>query len=251
MTVQTGPMAAAPHEYLKAIRTEGETLLADVGAAPHAAVPSCPGWDNLTLARHIGRIWHYVSRQARSLEPLDAGGAPADGEDPLVWAADGLTALLLTLTETTPQSECWNWARSEANTAAFWYRRMAQETAMHRWDADAAGRAGGDPVPITGWLAADGIDEVMTMWLPRRRGQAKEEIVGTAHLHASDPSDGHPSEWFLELGPQGKVTCRYAHEKGDAVLRGASSDILLRLWQRPSEVDEFGDETVRSALRAE
>ena len=246
--MQTGAMAAAHHEYLKAIRSEGETLLADVGEAPDAAVPSCPGWDNLTLARHIGRIWHYVSRQARTTEPLDSDGAPAPGEDPLVWAADGLTALLLTLTETDPQAQAWNWARNEPNTAAFWFRRMAQETVVHRWDADSAT---GDPVPITGWLAADGIDEVMTMWLPRRRGQAKEDIVGTAHLHASDPSEGQPSEWFVELGPQGTVTCRYAHEKGDAVLRGASSDILLRLWQRPSSVEEFGDETVRAALHAE
>ena len=89
------------------------------------------------------------------------------------------------------------------------------------------------------------------MWLPRRRGQSKEEIVGTAHLHAHDPSEGQPSEWFVELGPQGKVSSRHAHEKGDAVLRGPASDILLRLWQRPSDVEEFGDETVRSALRAE
>jgi uncharacterized protein (TIGR03083 family) len=245
-------MAAVHHEYLKAIRADGETLLADVGAAPDAAVPSCPGWDNLTLARHVGRIWHYVSRQARSIEPLDPSGAPADGEDPLVWAADGLAALLVTLTETVPEADAWNWARNELNTAAFWFRRMAQETAMHRWDT---GSRAGDPVPIAGWLAADGIEEVMTMWLPRRRGESKkdpgENIVGTAHLHASDPSDGQPSEWFVELGPQGKVTCRHAHEKGDAVLRGTSSDILLRLWQRPSAVEEFGDETVRAALRAE
>ncbi|HEX4018796.1 MAG TPA: maleylpyruvate isomerase N-terminal domain-containing protein [Frankiaceae bacterium] len=241
-------MAASHHEYLKAIRAQGETLLAHVGAAPDAAVPSCPGWDNLTLVRHIGRIWHYASRQARTTEPLDASGAPEDGEDSLVWAADGLTALLLTLTETGPEAPAWNWARSEPDTAAFWYRRMAQETAVHCWDADSAT---GDPAPVTAWLAADGIDEVMTMWLPRRRGQAKEDITGTVHLHAADPSEGHPSEWFVELGPRGKVTCRYAHEKGDAVLRGASSDILLRLWKRPSGVEEFGDETVRGALHAE
>ena len=241
-------MAASHHEYLKAIRADGESLLAHAGEAPDAAVPSCPGWDNRMLARHIGRIWLYVSQQARTTEQLESNGAPAEGEDPLVWAADGLTAVLLTLTETDPAAEAWNWARSEPNTAAFWFRRMAQETAMHRWDADSAT---GDPLPIAGWLAADGIDEVMTMWLPRRRGQAKEDIVGTAHLHAFDPSEGQPSEWFLELGPRGKVTCRYAHEKGDAVLRGTSNDILLRLWQRPSAAEEFGDETVRSALHAE
>ncbi len=241
-------MAATHHAYLQAIRTEGERLLATAGAAPEAAVPSCPGWDNRTLAQHIGRIWFYVSRQARTTEPLESNGAPAEGEDPLAWAADGLSALLLTLAEIDPHAECWNWARNEPNTAAFWFRRMAQETAVHRWDAESAR---GEPEPIPSWLAADGIEEVMTMWLPKRRGQSKEDIVGTAHLHAADPSEGQPSEWFLELGPQGKVTCRHAHEKGDAVLRGTSSDILLRLWKRPSDAEEFGDETVRGTLHAE
>lgn len=241
-------MPATHHAYMQAIRTEGDALLGAAGTAPDAAVPACPGWNNRTLAQHIGRIWHYVSKQARTMDQLESNGAPQDGEDPLVWAADGLTALLVTLTETEPRAAAWNWARNEPDTAAFWYRRMAQETAVHRWDAQSAK---GEPAPIPSWLAADGIDEVMTMWLPRRRGQSKEDVVGTAHLHAHDPSEGQPSEWFVELGAEGNVSCRHAHEKGDAVLRGSASDILLRLWKRPSAVEEFGDETVRAALHAE
>jgi uncharacterized protein (TIGR03083 family) len=245
---QTDAMAVTHHAYLQAIRTEGEALLEAAGAEPDASVPACPGWNARDLAQHIGRIWFYVSQQALTTEPLESNGAPADGEDPLAWAADGLSALLLTLTETEPDAASWNWARNEPNTARFWFRRMAQETAVHRWDAESASRVA---APIPSWLAADGVDEVMTMWLPRRRGQSKEDVVGTAHLHAHDPSEGQPSEWFVELGPQGEVSSRHAHEKGDAVLRGTASDILLRLWQRPSEVEEFGDETVRGALRAE
>jgi uncharacterized protein (TIGR03083 family) len=241
-------MPATHHAYLQAIRSEGEALLKAAGSAPDAAVPCCPEWNNRDLAQHIGRIWLYVSQQAITTESLESNGAPAAGEDPLAWAADGLSALLLTLTETDPHAESWNWARNEPNTAAFWFRRMAQETAMHRWDAESSS---GAPSPIPSWLAADGIEEVMTMWLPRRRGQSKEDIVGTVHLHAHDPSEGQPSEWFVELGPQGKVSCRHAHEKGDAVLRGSACDILLRLWQRSSAVEEFGDETVRGALHAE
>jgi uncharacterized protein (TIGR03083 family) len=241
-------MAASHHAYVEAVRVEGEAALAAIGSAPDAQVPSCPEWNALTLCLHLGRLWNYVSRQARSTEQRDDSGSPDEGEDPLVWAADGLAALLVTLTETDPRSEAWNWTRSEPKLAAFWFRRMAQETAMHRWDAQSAA---GEPAPIPSWLAADGIDEVTTMWLPRRRGRIKEDIVGTAHLHAHDPSPGQPSEWFVEFGPAGQVSSRYAHEKGDAVLRGSASDILLRLWRRPSAVEEFGDATVLSALRAE
>jgi uncharacterized protein (TIGR03083 family) len=234
--------------FLEALQTEGEALLAAVESARDAPVAACPGWDNLTLAAHVGRIWQYVSRQARSTEPLDPKGAPPDGVDPLSWAREGLAALVTTLGELEPAAPCWNWARDEPNTAAFWFRRMAQETAVHRWDAEAAA---GSATPIASWLAADGIDEVMTMWLPKRRGQAKEDVTGTAHLHAADPVPDQPSEWFLELGPAGAVTCRHAHEKGDGVVRGPAHDILLRLWGRPNAAEEFGDSAVLAALHAE
>ena len=160
----------------------------------------------------------------------------------------GLSALLAVLQETDPEATAWNWTRSERQTAAFWVRRMTQETAMHRWDAQAAA---GEPDPIVSWLAADGIEEVMTMWLPARRGRAKEAITGTAHLHASGGTDGQPTEWFLEFGPAGTMSYRHAHEKGDAVLRGTASDILLALWGRPSSADRFGEAAVLSALRTE
>ena len=116
---QTDVMAVTHHAYLQAIRTEGEALLEAAGSAPDASVPACPGWNARDLAQHIGRIWLYVSQQALTTEPLESNGAPADGEDPLAWAADGLSALLLTLTETEPDASAWNWARNEPNTARF------------------------------------------------------------------------------------------------------------------------------------
>ena len=85
--------------------------------------------------------------------------------------------------------------------------------------------AASTPDPIVSWLAADGIEEIMTMWLPARRGRAKEAATGTAHLHVGDPADGQPSEWFLQLGPAGTMSYEHTHQKGDAVLRGTASDI--------------------------
>ncbi len=234
--------------YLEALQADGDALLAAADSSRDAAVAACPGWDNVTLAAHVGRIWHYVSRQGRSTEPLDPAGAPPEGRDPVGWARDGLAALVATLSDLEADTPAWNWARSEPNMAAFWFRRMAHETAMHRWDAQAAA---GHPTPIASWLAADGIEEVMTMWLPRRRGRSKEDITGTVHLHAADPVPDQPGEWFLELGSGGEVTCRHAHEKGDGVVRGPAHDILLRLWGRPSGVEEFGEAAVLAALHAE
>ncbi len=234
--------------FVEALTSDGAALLAAVSAAPRAQVAACPGWDNAELAAHMGRLWHYVSRQVSAVETVTGGGRPPEGKDVVLWAREGLNALLAALASADPQAASWNWSRSEPQKAAFWFRRMAQETAVHRWDAEAAA---GDPSPIPGWLAADGIEEFATMWLPTRRAEANEDVIGTAHIHASDPVDGQPSEWFIVLGFRGAVNTRHEHQKGDAVVRGTASDILLRLWGRPSSVEEFGDLTVLAALRAE
>ena len=186
----------------------------------------------MTLAAHVGGLWHWASRQARQPGPVDRPERPGAGDDQLEWAERGLDAVLRVLAETDPQETAWNWTRSEPQTAAFCLRRMTQETALHRWDAQAAA---GEPDALVGCFAADGVEEVMTMWLPARGGRSKEAVTGTAHLHASDAAAGQLSEWFLQFGPAGTMNCQHTHEKGDAALRGTASDILLTLWGRHSK----------------
>lgn len=249
--VRMGENPAMPEfqrAFLDQLRADGAALLTAVHSAPLAPVSTCPGWDNMTLAAHVGGLWHWASRQTRQAVPVERPERPTAGGDELDEAAGGLAALLRVLEKTDPHATAWNWTRSEPQTAAFWLRRMTQETAMHRWDAQAAA---GEPDPIVSWLAADGVEEVMTMWLPARRGRSKEAVTGTAHLHATDVTADHPSEWFLHLGPDGAVSYQHIHQKGDAVLRGTPSDILLRMWGRRSQVDQFGDDAVLAALRAE
>ena len=52
----------------------------------------------------------------------------------------------------------WNWFGIDPPIPGFYHRRMAQEVAVHRWDAQAAA---GATTPIDAALAADGIDEVL------------------------------------------------------------------------------------------
>lgn len=241
-------MPGYQQSFLDQLRDNGAALIAAARAAPSAAVSTCPGWDNMALATHVGGLWHWASRQARHASPADRPEPPTTDADQWGWLESGLSALLGVLQETDPEVKAWNWTRSEPQTAAFWMRRMTQETALHRWDAQAAA---GEADPIVSWLAADGIEEVMTMWLPARRGRSKEAITGTAHLHVSDAAEGQPSEWFLEFGPAGSMNYGHAHQKGDAVMRGTASDILLTLWGRPSKTDQFGESAVLLALRAE
>lgn len=238
-------------DYLDAVRRDGDALLRAVASHPEAPVPTCPGWTATDLLAHVEGVWRYVARQARSAEPVRAGDpSPAQQPDePVpVAAADALAELLVVLGEIDPAAPSWNWARREPQVAAFWPRRMALETVVHRWDAE---NAVGRPEPIDPALACDGVDEVLTVFLPRRRGRAKEELTGTAHLHATDAPEGFPGEWTLEFGPAGATELRRGHEKADAALKGPAAELLLAVWGRPASVDRFGDADVAAAVLAQ
>jgi uncharacterized protein (TIGR03083 family) len=234
--------------HLEALRREGDTLLHVASTNLSADVPTCPGWTVADLVAHVGRLYRYVAHQVRSTvqEPMDETDYPA--AEVLAATADAHAELLVVLAEVDPDSPAWNWDRGYPNVAAFWPRRMALETAVHRVDAQLAT---GTPGPVESWLACDGVEEALTQFLPRRRGRSKEELTGTVHLHALDAPADVPSEWTAEFGPRGATEIRHAHEKADAAIRGSASDLLLTVWGRPATVERFGDETVAAAARAE
>jgi uncharacterized protein (TIGR03083 family) len=234
--------------YLDALRQDGDALLAAARHDLQAPVPSCPGWDVEAVLGHVARIYTYVGQQARSAERVPDDLPVPSGTAILDFFAEAHAALLLVLRETPADEPAWNWARSAPNTAAFWPRRMALETTVHRWDAQSAV---GTPDPVATWLASDGVGEMIDIFLAARRGRAKEDVTGTVHLHATDPVDGVPSEWVIVLGPRGATAWHEGHEKGDAAIRGAASELLLAVWQRPSDVERFGEATLLDAIRAE
>jgi uncharacterized protein (TIGR03083 family) len=235
-------------DYLDALRRDGDALLHAAGRDPAALVPTCPDWTTTDLLAHVGRIYRYVARQARNpeREPDDITDVPAD--EVAAATADALAELLVVLAELDPAAPSWNWARDEPNVAAFWPRRMALETVVHRHDAEAAT---GTPAPIPAELACDGVEEVLTTFLPARRGRRKEALTGTAHLHATDAPAGAPGEWTVEFGAAGATALRHGHEKADAALRGPAGQLLLAVWGRPAELERFGDAGIAAAVRAQ
>jgi uncharacterized protein (TIGR03083 family) len=96
-------------------------------------------------------------------------------------------ALLAAVRAADPSTEVWT--GSEPHDAGFVIGRMAQETSVHRVDAE---RAAGRDHRIDPELAADGVDEFLTHFL---RGVAKdsEPVDGSVHLHCAD-TDG---EWTV------------------------------------------------------
>jgi uncharacterized protein (TIGR03083 family) len=227
-----------PEENIAAVRREGAALAEAARGQLDVNVPSCPEWSMSDLVWHVGgihrhRIWLITEK------PPGPRGFEIDrpSDDEIVdWFAEGVDALAKVLESHDPTEPCWTWFKPD-QSVGFWQRRMAQETAVHRWDGeDAAGRA----QPIEPVLAADGIDEFFDTLLPVQ-DKPPTGNGETILVHSTDA----PSEWFLTVTPDG-TDAVHGHQKADAAIRGGASDVLLALWRRLplDRVEISGDNAV-------
>ena len=227
-----------PAEYLEAIGTEsGKLRRAAARAGLDARVPSCPDWDVAALLAHMGRVYRWASACVEANELVSPSSLPEPpGRDELdAWVRDGADHVRAVL-DRPADDPTWTWVPPAR--VGFWQRRQAHETAVHRGDAELAG---GEPTPISGELAADGIDEWLTL-LPHRRGAPPVTGHGeTLHLHCTD----RPGEWLVRLTEDGPEVER-AHAKGDVAVRGPASDLLLVFLRRlaPERVEVLGQRPV-------
>jgi uncharacterized protein (TIGR03083 family) len=153
-------------------------------------------------------------------------GALADGEDPRVLLRDEYAVLRRHL-DVDPDAPSWTWWPPE-QTMGFWQRRMAQETAVHRWDAESAAYGVDDAGDIDPQLADDGIDELLG-WLTWDWDEVQEGAVGQRVL----VSTGDRS-WTVVLDPTAAAVSA-GGDDGDALVAGEPSGLLLHLWGRPGE----------------
>ena len=174
------------------------------------------------------------------LDPPDEDAALAD------WAAAGSAALLEQIAATDPTTECWTWYPDDP-TVGFWTRRMAHETLVHRWDAERG--AGLEPEPMTPELAADGIDEMLDVFVGLARVLFEAPGAGeSAHFHCTDTATA--GEWLITFPAPSERTLTREHAKGDVAFRGPAEALLLFLWGRDGgPVDTVGDGTVAARWR--
>jgi uncharacterized protein (TIGR03083 family) len=241
-------MALRPDDYVSHLRTDGPALAGAAGRDMSAAVTGCPGWTTTDLLRHVGQVHQWVTEIVRkNLDaPLSRNAFPPPPEGPALvdWFANGLEELVGALEEVDPNGPAWNWSGRHL-TVDWWHRRMAQETAVHRWDAQQA--IGAEAAPFDAAFAVDGIDELFDVILSRMSERTEQGPYppngATLHLHATD-ADG---EWLLRFTGS-TVEVSHGHAKGDAALRGPASDLLLFVWKRigPAApgLEVFGDASV-------
>lgn len=211
-------------DHITAIEREAKTFV-DVlrSGDTDATVPACPDWTLRDLGIHltgVHRWWTHVVQVGGSERPEDRPDVEEDPDELPDHVEDGVRTLLDTLNDHDEFDPAWTWwgERHVGRIA----RRVAHETAVHRWDAQATMS---DPEPIEGRLAADGISEFIEVFLSSQEEPWPHEPA-TLHLHRSDGR----GDWSVTLDPMSGQTRRARDDA--AVLRGTASDLLLVLWRR-------------------
>jgi uncharacterized protein (TIGR03083 family) len=200
-----------------------------------APVPSCPGWLVSDLVRHVGAVYlHKVEamRQGRAPEPWPPAGF--ESAEPLPLIDDAWARLTAEFASRSPRESTYTWYEPD-QSVGFWARRMAQETVIHRIDAELALGSPVQAVPAD--LAVDGVDEVLVVFLEYATRQwcddFGEDLAG---------ADGRPvlvsaggSGWLVRAGADG-VSVEPGVGSGPvpaaATVRAEPETMLRWLWGR-------------------
>ncbi len=193
--------------HIDALRRQGELLAAATDTAdPGAAVPTCPDWTVRDLVRHMGGIHRWATGFVadRRTEPWRVGldevvGTWPDDPDLADWLRTGCTVLADALAAAPDDLECWTFLPAPS-ARAMWARRQAHETAIHRVDAELA--VGAAPAPFGPAFAADGVDELLVGFVPRRSKSLRAERPVSLSVHCTDV----PAAWLLAMRPDGVTT---------------------------------------------
>ena len=220
-------------------------------------MPTCPGWTVRDLVRHIAWVhgWVSIALLADPAGERPTLPSPPEGWDELLAWWDGRSAALTaTLGERGPHAPAWVFVPTGPRIAAFWARRQAHETAIHRLDAEHA-RVNSDlptSVPTLVYdteFAADGIDEALTVALPLRAMRESITVHGTVLFHAADAGRA----WLMHLHPDKPPIVGPADHPAidvDATVVGTADAVYRAVWGRPSTAVRGGDYALIDGLRA-
>ena len=213
---------------------DGRDLLATAETDWSRPIPHCPAWDAADLVGHMGGILAWMARIVTTGEPVprrDRETPPAGHAALASWYTAHLDRTVGILTTTPADSPAWTFSSRGERRAGWWRRRLAVELAIHRWDAQHAASLGAaaPPRPLDAAVAAAGIEEFVTEFLPGLLAQPDVDgLAGTLHLHATDG----PSEWWVDLDARAGAAAVPGHARADTAVRGTESDLLLWLTNR-------------------
>ena len=235
-------------EHLEVLRHDGK-ILADVAQRTglEAVVPPCPGWRVRDVLLHVGGVhrWAAAYILAGRSRPFDAAEEkrffPRIDDDVLIdWYRSGHSALVDALERSDPAVSCWSFLPAPSSLA-FWTRRQAHETAVHRADIESA--LGSTPVWAPSF-AVDGVEELLRAFFARRPERITAEQPVSIALSATDVD----ASWTICIDGSGLRVADGA-EPATLAVAGSVSDIYLLLWNRLG-IQHFASEGDVGALDA-
>jgi uncharacterized protein (TIGR03083 family) len=235
-------------EHIAALRREGQ-LLADAASRTEldTPIPTCPEWTMRDLVRHMGDVhrWaaaHVAERRMIGIRNVEEIAGPLPDEAGLLdWYRDGHSRLIDTLLAAPPDVQCWSFLPAPS-PLAFWARRQAHETSIHRADSESPG---GEITAFETRFAVDGLDELLLGFFGRP-AESLGDSPRTLHVHADDAE----GEWLVRVGDEA-IEISTGHAEADCTVSGAASDLYLLLWNRRTAdgLDVTGDASLLTAWR--
>jgi uncharacterized protein (TIGR03083 family) len=216
-----------------------------------AVVPTCPGWVLRDLAVHTAMAHRWaaavIERRAQhrdDVTPADAlGVVPADAQF-AEWLTAGQAQLADVIAATPPDADYGRIMRNATSSVAFWARRQAHETAVHRADADLAD--GVEPTAVPPEFAVDGVGELVLGFAPRYR--PGPITPATIRFTATDVDHS----WTVSLGEGTIRSATGSDGEADLRVEATASDLYFILWNRSStdRATLVGDATAFDTWRA-
>jgi len=230
--------------YLQCLAADyGDLRDAASAAELTANVPSCPGWTMADLVRHVAQVYlHKVALMRTGEEPEEWPPPSLAAEPPLAALGRAYGALRAEFRTRGPGQPAPTWYDPD-QTVAFWIRRMALETVIHRIDAELA--AGLPVTPVPDDLAADGVDEVLKRMLAYASVTWPEDFAEMEGEHLAGPGEitvaAGQAAWTVRPSPPEVEVEDGASDHPEVVIDGPPGNVLRWLWRRA------GDDAVRMA----
>ncbi|MEV4822272.1 maleylpyruvate isomerase family mycothiol-dependent enzyme [Micromonospora sp. NPDC049274] len=218
--------------YLDCLADDFARLRSLAPTNPAAPVPTCPGWTVADLARHVGEVYLHKTLAIRDgVEAEPWPSAELASEAPLALLDRAYAELRAEFAAHDPQDPAGSWY-APGRSVGFWIRRMAQETVIHRIDAELG--VGAPVAPVPDDLAVDGVDELLRVFVEYSVAEwadAFREILAgspgwTFAVRADDTA------WSVRTGPAVFRVTDGVADAADVTVTGPSTAMLRWAWGR-------------------
>jgi uncharacterized protein (TIGR03083 family) len=253
--------------FLACLKADYRRLRTVVPGHLEERVPTCPDWSVDDLTWHVGMVYlHKATAMREGAEPENWPPDYDDDYSALALIDNAYRQLTEEFAAHDSAEASPTWYRPD-QTVGFWIRRMAQETVIHRIDAELGARE--HVTQVAGDLAADGIDELLRVFVayfvserPEHFSEALKDSPGHTYLITADATADSPGvSWLVSTapgqftvagGPGGRVDETVTP---DVTVGGTPTDVLRWAWNRetpgePSRVAIGGDSRALAEFRS-